>query len=223
MMEVREAKKLGRKMTWIGISYRNSNSFNASIMMIFTLFELSLLASAVSAFCYEDPRLPVVTPQRNNDVRIPCHSVAMVGGRGWDNQDYLSSLSGDDDDRENEKEKYQDFSERRAAFQKRQEDLLKNSPQAQAFLQQRQRQQQENLMQEGKSMQDNFGFQNFEDDEIETGSGGGTRMGQMMAQAKRMQSSRNSPMKGGPAMPGFQQKLAVPLDHDEGHDEEDHE
>ena len=66
-----------------------------------------------------------------------------------------------------------------------------------------------------------FGFGEFEDDEeIEEGSGGGTRMARMMAQAKRMQGGRN-PMMGGPAMPGFQQKLAVPLDFDENANDDD--
>ncbi|KAL3895549.1 MAG: hypothetical protein SGARI_007416, partial [Bacillariaceae sp.] len=142
----------------------------------------------------------------------------MVGGRGWDNQDYLGSLSGDEEDREKETKKYEDFSASRAAHKKRQEELLKNCPQAQAFLQQRQ--QQQDQMQQ-PMQDDGFGFDGFDEEEIEEGSGGGTRMARMMAQAKRMQGGRN-PMAGGPAVPGFQQKLIVPLEFDKNaSDDED--
>ena len=35
----------------------------------------------------------------NADKTIPVVVVEMIGGRGWDNNDYLSGLGGDDDDR----------------------------------------------------------------------------------------------------------------------------
>jgi hypothetical protein len=138
----------------------------------------------------------------------------MVGGRGWDNSDYLSSLSGDRDDRESHKEAYQEFSDRRAAFLERQEEYLKNSPQAQAFLQQRQQQEQADFP-NGSVV----GIDNDDDDEIvyQESSGGGTRMGRMMAQAKRMHGSRRHRNLGGAG--GFAQKLAVPLDYDEEEDQ----
>jgi hypothetical protein len=139
--------------------------------------------------------------------------LGMVGGRGWDNQDYLSSLSGDEEDREKSKEDYDDFSERRAAFNSRQEEIMK-TPQGMAFMKQRQEQQFENLQQEEQQRL-------FSEDEIllgdfQEGSGGGTRMGQMMAQAKRMQGQRGQSSMIG----GLNQQLLAPLDDDVDDDDE---
>jgi hypothetical protein len=131
-------------------------------------------------------------------------SCCMAGGKGWDNADYLSGLGGNDEDKRKAEEEYQDFQERRVAFDERQRRYLKSSPQAQAFLKQQQQQQQ--------SMGDrddpgDFG-DNSQDDfsKIEPTSGGGSRMAHMRAQAKRMQQpqQRNDM---------FEQKLA-PLDDD---------
>jgi hypothetical protein len=135
----------------------------------------------------------------------------MIGGRGWDNQDYLSSLSGDDEDREKSKEDYNDFSERRAAFHSRQEEIMK-TPQGRAFMKQRQDKKFENLQQEEQQRLDS-------DDDIllgdfQEGSGGGTRMAQMMAQAKRMQGRRGQSSMIG----GLNQQLLAPLD--DGDDDE---
>ena len=60
----------------------------------------------------------------------------------------------------------------------------------------------------------------FEDElaNIEPGSGGGSRMAQMMAQAKRMQRLQQPGQQGG--MMGFEQKFAIPLDEDEDEKEE---
>jgi hypothetical protein len=146
---------------------------------------------------------------------IPCVHEAkstsvltMVGGRGWDNSDYLSSLSGDEEDRNKSLEDYEDFSERRAEFNARQAERMQ-TPEAQAFLKRRQEQQFRQLQQE----QEEGAFSN--DDmlfgKIEEGSGGGTRMGQMMAQAKRMQGQRGKSNVIG----GFQQQFLFPLDDDE--------
>jgi len=137
--------------------------------------------------------------------------LGMIGGRGWDNQDYLSSLSGDDEDREKSKEDYNDFSERRAAFHSRQEEIMKTS-QGRAFMKQRQDKQFENLQQEEQQRLDS------EDDillgDFQEGSGGGTRMAQMMAQAKRMQGQRGQSSMIG----GLNQQLLAPLDN--GDDDE---
>jgi hypothetical protein len=133
----------------------------------------------------------------------------MVGGRGWDNSDYLSSLSGDNDDRENQKETYQEFSDRQAAFRQRQEEYLKNSPQAHAFLQQRLHQEQASVPNDSMMV----GEDNEDEIVYQESSGGGTRMGRMMAQADRMQAMRRNPMLGGAG--GFVQKLVMPLDDDE--------
>ena len=134
----------------------------------------------------------------------------MVGGRGWDNSDYLSGLSGEDEDREKAAEDYQDFSERRKAFMERQQEIMK-TPQGQAFLEQQQ--------QRNKVPMDDFGSNDgFEDDlaNITPNAEGATRMAQMMAQAKRMQRMQQ----GGGGMIGFEQKFAVPLDDDEDEDED---
>lgn len=138
----------------------------------------------------------------------------MIGGRGWDNQDYLSSLSGDDEDRKKSQEDYQDFSERRAAFNARQEEIMK-TPQGQAFMKQSQEQQFRKLQQQ-QAEQDGIMSENgFPFGEVSEGSGGGMRMGHMMAQAKRMQGQRSQSNMIG----GFQQQLLGPLEDEEDEEE----
>lgn len=139
------------------------------------------------------------------------------GGSGWDNKDYLSSLSGDDDDLQQQNEAYQDYSERRQAFQQRQQEYMaKNEEKAKAFLQQRQEQQRQSFM------NDDSAFQLGEDDleevqEFEALSGGGTRMSRMMAQAKKMKQfgGRDPMMLDGQ---GFVPKFAVPFDEEDEND-----
>lgn len=148
----------------------------------------------------------------------------MAGGRGWSNDDFLSSLSGDDGEREKAQDDYQEFSDRRAAFLERQGEILK-SPQGQAFVRQQQQRQQEQQQRVGTTTADDEGVDETGaagfslDSPVEPGSGGGTRMRHMMAQAKRMQDARQrNPMtnSGGlGAVDGFQQKLIVPLDYEE--------
>ena len=53
---------------------------------------------------------------------------------------------------------------------------------------------------------------------LEAGSGGGTRMSQLRAQARQLQ-RRQQQM--GSMMGGFEQKFAVPLDDDDEEDVED--
>lgn len=142
----------------------------------------------------------------------------MVGGRGWDNQDYLSSLSGDEDDREKVQEEYQDFSDRRAAFLERQEKILK-TPRGQAFMKQQQDLQAQRMA-EGV---DNSGNNSKEDDgndfvNISETSEGGTRMSQMLAQAQRMKAQQRAGRMGG--MQGgarfmMEQKFAFDLDEED--------
>lgn len=131
----------------------------------------------------------------------------MVGGKGWDNSDYLSGLSGDEEGRQKASEDYQVFSERRAAFNERQKEMMKN-PKAREFFQQ----QQQNMMGNRDDIEDADEFGD-EFANLEPTSGGGSRMAQMMAQAKRMQ----TPNQPGD-MFGFQQKFAVPLDDNEEKD-----
>ncbi|VEU40389.1 unnamed protein product [Pseudo-nitzschia multistriata] len=134
----------------------------------------------------------------------------MVGGRGWDNDDFLSSLSGDEDERKKSREDYDDFSDRRASFNARQAEIMK-SPQAQAFMKQRQEQQMRYLEEE-QGQGDLSGDGTFLGGDVPEGSGGGTRMGRMMEQAKRMQGQRGqSNMIGGL----HHQQLLGPLDEDD--------
>jgi len=125
---------------------------------------------------------------------------SMIGGRGWDNQDYLSGLSGDDEDRAKATEDYQEYAQRRRAFEERQEAIGK-TPQGKRFLENYQnrvvRQDEEEMPEE----------------EIPVGSGGGSRMAEMMARAHRQRDPRQQ-------MFGFDQKLAVPLEDDEENTDE---
>ena len=129
--------------------------------------------------------------------------LGMVGGRGWDNADYLSGLSGDNEDRQKAAEDYQEFSDRRRAFLDRQKEIMK-SPQGRAFLEKQQQQQQ----QRDDDMQPGSGDEVIN---VTPGSGGGSRMAQMMAQAKRMKETQDQM-----GMGMFEQKFAVPLDEDDG-------
>jgi hypothetical protein len=144
----------------------------------------------------------------------------MVGGRGWSNDDFLSSLSGDDDEREQAREQYQDYSDRRAAFAERQGEILK-TPQGQEFVRRQQERELRQLQQQQQQSSPDADGQDGLDDGfimdggvVEQGSGGGTRMARMMAQAKRMQEQQRKPMMGAGGMGGggFAQKLIVPLD-----------
>jgi len=163
----------------------------------------------------------VVSPSNNaralpSDNAVTATKVlGMIGGRGWDNNDYLSNLSGDEQDRTKSHEAYKDFSESRAAFNARQEEIMK-TPKGKAFMKQRQEQQHQNLKQEehqAPRSEDGIIFGNSPQ-----GSGGGTRMAQMMAQAKRMEGRQSQRSNIG----GFhQQLLLVPLGDDDDDDDDD--
>jgi hypothetical protein len=173
--------------------------------------------------CVSIHRPTAILMVQQQQLRSPLSSLSMAGGggRGWDNNDYLSSLSGDEDDREQSREAYQDFSERRAAFQQRQQEYYKNAPkEAQAFLQQRLQQEQERMLEDGAIMGGGEDDSWELEEELKEGSGGGTRMSHMMAQAKRMQSGRGNPIIGGVGPSGFVQKLAVPLDLEQEEEED---
>ena len=133
----------------------------------------------------------------------------MVGGRGWDNSDYLSGLSGDSDDRQKAAEDYQEFSDRRRAFLDRQKEIMK-SPQGRAFLEKQQQQQQQGGDDE---LPGNSPMPGDEIINVTPGSGGGSRMAQMMAQAQRMKAMQDQMGVG-----FFEQKFAVPLDDEEEDD-----
>lgn len=140
----------------------------------------------------------------------------MVGGRGWENNGFLDSLGGSDEDQEMEKAKYQEEQEARKAFNQRQEERMK-SPAAQKFLEDYRNQQEkraggvEDIM-GGTSAAFYDNPMAGEDDGSESSSGG-TRFQGMMAKAKMQQEMR---MRGGP--PGLEQKLAIPLDESSNKD-----
>ena len=144
--------------------------------------------------------------------------VGMVGGRGWDNSDYLSGLGGSDEDKNKAQEDYKEFSDRRAAFLSRQGEIM-SSPQGKAFLMKQQQREQQQLKQQQQMQEDSY--EDMEVNFASKGSGGGTRMGRMMAQAKRMQDQQrsqggNNMMGGG----GFNHHISSPLDDDDEDDDE---
>jgi len=175
-------------------------TMNIIVLVLATVYATSRMASAFMASTSNTARALV-----NYDKTISVVVVEMIGGRGWDNSDYLSGLGGDDDDREKAQEDYKEFSDRRATFISRQTEIMK-TPHGQAFLKQQQ------LMQKPKQQSSeamDFTEENFE------GSGGGTRMGRMMVQAKRMQNKVNQ----GSVIGGFNPETLFPLDNEDDDEE----
>jgi hypothetical protein len=138
-------------------------------------------------------------------------SAAMVGGgggKGWDNASYLDNLGGDENDRQEATQKYQEFSEARASFMERQQkhaEQMSQTEKGRKFLAQYQKQQQEKGMDDDASL--------LGEDEIVVGSGGGTRMAAVMARARQQQQGKSGAFPRG--MQQFEQKLAIPLYEDE--------
>jgi len=102
----------------------------------------------------------------------------MVGGRGWGNENFLDSLGGSDEDREDNLESYKEFHESRAEFLERQKKLSEN-PQVQKFMEARARAEMNeggDDMMGGINMDEMMGINN----EANIGSGGGARFRQMM-------------------------------------------
>jgi hypothetical protein len=145
--------------------------------------------------------------------RPKCSLTRIAAGGGWGNDDFLSSLGGNDEERDDEREKYNEFKSTREAFDERQRDKME-SPAGQKFMQQQresmaqQQQAREALNRDdgdstGEFFQD-LGMENFP-------SEGDSKFGNMMRQAS------GSGMGGGPFMDvGFEQKFAIPLDDEEG-------
>lgn len=138
-------------------------------------------------------------------------STLFVGGKGWENSGYLDSLGGDDDDREQSKQDYQEFHETRQAFLKRQEERMK-TPEAQRFLQQQQQRNEQSWQQ----AQDEADFPMMGDDEFEDlgASSGGSRFKQMMQKSKQMQQRMQPKSMFVDPSTGLEQKFVVPLDDD---------
>jgi hypothetical protein len=145
--------------------------------------------------------------------------VGMVGGRGWDNDDYLAGLGGSDEDKNKAQEDYKEFSDRRAAFISRQGEIM-SSPQGKAFLMKQQQREQQQQKQQQQMQEDSYD-EDMEVNFASKGSGGGTRMGRMMAQAKRMQDQQRS-QGGNHRMggSGFNQHISSPLDDVDEDDDE---
>jgi hypothetical protein len=146
----------------------------------------------------------VVSPSQGIKAALDRSKMSMVGGRGWDNSDFLGGLSGDEDDREQANEDYNEYSESRKAFVERQKEIMK-TPQGKAFLES---QQQGRQMMGGMENMPPLPQDETPKTRIQPGSGGGSRMAQMMAQAQKNK-------QGMSPMGGFEQILAVPLDDDE--------
>jgi hypothetical protein len=153
---------------------------------------LSLLTPFLSAAAF----FPSAQQQKSASRRF------MGGGPTWDNSDYLSGLGGDEEDRQKVQDDYQGFSQRRQDLQARQEEIMK-TPQGRAFLEQ----------QNTKMETRNDSVDDTPDDpyaNVQPGSGGGSRMGQMMVQAEKMKKIQEAEM-----MLGMEQKFAIPLDDDD--------
>lgn len=130
----------------------------------------------------------------------------MVGGKGWENNSFLDSLGGSDEDQEKEKDSYYEQQESRKAFNKRQEERMK-SPAARQFLEDYRKRQEEQRPDD--YVEDIMGVGGYDDPfggaEASATSSGGTRLQGMMAKAKGQQQQMRGP-------PGLEQKFAVPLD-----------
>ena len=134
----------------------------------------------------------------------------MVEGKGWGNEDFLDSLGGSSEDRENSLDQYERFQESRAEFAKRQEEMMKN-PKVQEFMRARAERERgargdpegdgfaspkDDLFGGGGSMMDGA------DDESLVGSGGGTRFRRMMGNRgtlkERLQQQQQQQQQGFP-------------------------
>uniref|UniRef100_A0A7S2EMM6 Cathepsin propeptide inhibitor domain-containing protein n=1 Tax=Trieres chinensis TaxID=1514140 RepID=A0A7S2EMM6_TRICV len=120
--------------------------------------------------------------------------IDMVGGRGWENGNYLESLGGDDDDQKEANEKYEEFHQSRQAFLERQKKIM-DTEQGKRFMQQRMQQESDQrmtpewdgMMMEGveQTMGVVEGGEGFE-----FGSGGGSRMRNLMMKSGQMQANK---------------------------------
>jgi len=149
----------------------------------------------------------------NTFVKTVDQSLAMIGGRGWGNDDFLSSLGGSDDEKQEAKEKYDEFKETREAFIERQQQRM-DTPAGKKFMQDMQNQQQGAGLKKSDLDSDGGFFEDMGFGQLpnEGGSGkGGTRFDHMMRQA----AAKKNGQSGIPGMDSFQQfeqKLVVPLE-----------
>ena len=144
----------------------------------------------------------------------------MVGGKGWDNNNYLDGLDGSEEDRELSNEQYKEEAEARNAFMERQRERM-NNPATKKFMEQLQKQREAGTTPGyGMSIGGGGGMDDFDNDMPTPNSiHGGSRFSSMMSKSKQMQQQGRGGMMGRGGMPpgmgGFlEQKFAVPLDDD---------
>lgn len=151
---------------------------------------LCLLESS-SGFVTNHPLLPNYDWITEGSSSSIIETRIMVGGKGWENQNFLDSLGGDEGDRADAAEDYKDFKESRAAFMERQKKIMEN-PQAIKFMQERAKRDimsGDNNSDDEPINMDNMMMDPFGNDEANVGSGGGTRFRRMMG-VSRLQQQR---------------------------------
>lgn len=155
------------------------------------------------------------SPLPNSSARSAPSVVQMVGGKGWENNSFLDSLGGSDEDQEAEKDNYQDFSDARKAFLERSRERL-DTEAGRKFMADYQRSQENRQVRDAKerdALDDIMGRVSGDPDgDLSSTSSGGTRMQAMM---------QRSAMRGMGSQGGYEQKLIVPIDDDESEVGED--
>lgn len=148
--------------------------------------------------------------------------VLFVGGKGWENNDYLDSLGGNQEDRKQAREGYEEFHKSRQDFLKRQQERM-NTPQGKKFMEQQQQQQQQggnrgnSWLEDGNGDdEDEYSFGGPVDDYDNIGeSSGGSRLRDMMQKAKQRQRQQQRGTGAPDPYAGLQQKFIVPLDDED--------
>lgn len=156
------------------------------------------------------------------------HHLEAVRGGGWGNDDFLNSLSGDEEERQNETQNYSKYKETKEAFNKRQQERM-DTPAGRQFMQQQKELKEKELRnREERNRNDLDGTGSFFED-MGVGMGmdenmmnggdasGSARFRHMMNQASSRMEGQRGVGDGQPSF-GFEQKFAIPLDDD---DEED--
>jgi len=130
----------------------------------------------------------------------------MVGGKGWENNSFLDSLGGNEDEQEEANQSYNEYKDSREAFLERQKQMMKTEA-GKNFLQNRAAQDRDR--QEIPEGEDGAFFGRGIGDDV--GSGGGTRFRNMMSRANAAQQHQQMQQQDF----FFEQKFGVPLDGDD--------
>jgi len=144
------------------------------------------------------------------------HTCTTMPMNKWANEDFLSSLGGSDEDRSQEKEKYEEFKETREAFDKRQMERM-NTPSGRKYMRDMMKKQQQlpTMRKDVDSAGDFFANMRMDGDGKAGGEEGASRFASMMNQA----ASRKGGRPGMMTPSGFEQKLAISLDDDDIEDD----